>query len=274
MGAASADGLRPLETSGTSLGVTVNLLYHDVVDVRGREAVGFSGPLAARYKLDPALFSAHLDAVAASGMTVGLVDDLVRPAVTFTFDDGGASSLVIAAALEGRAWRGHFFVPTAYVGRSGFLERTEILELLARGHVVGSHSHAHPTYMGRLARHALDDEWRRSREILGDILGSPPATASVPGGFVSQDVIESAAECGYELLMTSAPTTRLRQFGGLTVLGRYAIWADTPADHAAAYARRDRRIRTRLWLEWHAKDAAKRASPRVYQQARRLRARI
>ena len=72
MGAASADGLHPLETSGTSLGVTVNLLYHDVVDARARCRRLFRTARSA-VELDPsALFSARLDAVASSGMTVGL----------------------------------------------------------------------------------------------------------------------------------------------------------------------------------------------------------
>ena len=50
----------------------VVLLYHDVVRSELRDEVGFPGPLAARYKLEPAVFEAHLDAIARIGRNVGL----------------------------------------------------------------------------------------------------------------------------------------------------------------------------------------------------------
>ena len=43
------------------------LMYHDIAARAQRDAVGFPGPLAARYKLEPEAFEAHLDALAATG---------------------------------------------------------------------------------------------------------------------------------------------------------------------------------------------------------------
>jgi hypothetical protein len=126
--------------------------------------------------------------------------------------------------------------------------------------------------MGRLDRSVILEEWNRSREVLAELLGTPPATASVPGGFLSRNVITAAAEAGFELLMTSEPVARLRRHDGLTVAGRYTIWSTTPAATAAAYARGATLARARLWLEWNAKKQAKRVSPKVYQSFRRLRA--
>jgi peptidoglycan/xylan/chitin deacetylase (PgdA/CDA1 family) len=126
--------------------------------------------------------------------------------------------------------------------------------------------------MGRLSRAELDDEWRRSRELLGEILGEEPVGASVPGGFFTAAVAESAAAAGYGWLMTSEPESRVREDWGLPVLGRYTIWATTPAARAAAYARGARAARARLWLEWNAKQRAKRISPRAFEALRRLRA--
>ena len=67
--------------------------------------------------------------------------------------------------------------------------------------------------MGRLSRAQIRQEWRQSRAALGDILGEPPDTASVPGGFVSRDVVREAAAAGYRALMTSEPRAgpRLRE---------------------------------------------------------------
>jgi peptidoglycan/xylan/chitin deacetylase (PgdA/CDA1 family) len=254
--------------------VTVVLLYHDVVAREEQDDAGFSGPLAARYKLDPLQFAAHLDAIAATGLTVGALDPTsALPEVVLTFDDGGSSALDAAAAVERHGWRAHFFVATSLIGSSGFLEAGDIAELVRRGHIVGSHSHTHPTYMARLSREELEREWSTSRGILRELLEAEPATASVPGGMVSSRVVETAAAAGFRVLMTSEPSSVLRERAGLLTIGRYGIWSTTPAARAAAYARGAWAPRARLWLEWNAKAITKRASPEVYQHLRRVRAR-
>jgi peptidoglycan/xylan/chitin deacetylase (PgdA/CDA1 family) len=248
------------------------LMYHDIAPRAEREAIGFPGPLAARYKLEPAAFEAHLDAVAATGLEVRALDaGEPPPDVAVTFDDGGASAPLAAAALERHGWRGQFFITSARIDTPGFLSSAQLLELHARGHLIGSHSHTHPTYMGRLTRAELDEEWSRSRSVIGELLGSAPRTASVPGGYLSGEVISSAAAAGYQLLFTSEPTAHLAD-RALAVRGRYTIWDTTPASVAAAYARGERLACGRLWLEWNAKKLAKRVSPAVYQRLRRVRA--
>ena len=252
--------------------MTHALIYHDIAAPAERDSVGFPGAVAGRYKLAPEDFEAHLDAIeAASLWDPGPAHDGAGAALTF--DDGGASALLAADGLEKRGWRGHFFVTTGRVGTSGFLDAAGVRDLAARGHAVGGHSHTHPTYFGKLSRGEQLDEWRRSRDLLGDLLGEPPRGASVPGGFFTPSVAETAAEAGYEWLMTSEPESKVRSEWGIPVIGRYTIWATTPAARAAAYARGARLPRARLWLEWNAKQRAKRLSPRAFEAARRLRAR-
>ena len=255
------------------MGVTVGLIYHDVVDADARETAGFPGPLAARYKHTPAQFEAHLDAIAATGSDVGLVAPgapaAARPGVALTFDDGGASALDVATRLEARGWRGHFFVVSERVGTPGFLDADGVRELAARGHAVGSHTATHPMSMRSLDRAALAREWRDSRAALADVLGAPPALAAVPGGSLSRDVIATAVEAGYALVMTSEPSRRTRRSGATELHGRYAVWAETPAATVAAYVRGDRGPRARLWLQWNGKVLAKRVSPTGYEALRR-----
>jgi peptidoglycan/xylan/chitin deacetylase (PgdA/CDA1 family) len=253
--------------------VTAVLLYHDVVPRAVRETTGFGGPLAARYKLEPTEFAAHLDAIAATGRHVGTFDvDGDAPPVALTFDDGGSSALGAADALEHHGWRGHFFVVTSLIGKPGFLGSAEISELHRRGHVIGSHSHSHPTYMARLSRSELEREWATSRQVLTELLGIAPSTASVPGGMTSSAVVAAAASAGYCVLMTSEPVTTHRDTAGLTLVGRFNIWNTTPSSRAADYAREATMARARLWIEWQAKSATKRVSPAIYQRFRRLRA--
>jgi peptidoglycan/xylan/chitin deacetylase (PgdA/CDA1 family) len=251
--------------------MTVALIYHDVAVAREQDGCGFPGPVAARYKLEPECFEAHLDAIAASGVSVGLIDD--APQAALTFDDGGAGALRAARALERRGWRGQFFITTGRIGTPGFLTAAEIRDLADRGHAVGSHSDSHPTYMGALSAAQLAQEWRSSAEALAEILGTPPSSAAVPGGFLSRDVIAEAARAGYRLLLTSQPTVKPGNHEGMRVHGRCTIWAATKPGRAAAYARGDRLALASLWIAWQAKTASKRLSPRAYEAVRRRRAR-
>jgi peptidoglycan/xylan/chitin deacetylase (PgdA/CDA1 family) len=250
--------------------LTFALIYHDIAAPGERDSVGFPGPVAGRYKLAPDDFEAHLEAIAEVSLWEPGRDG---GGAALTFDDGGASAIHAADGLERRGWRGHFFITTGRIGTDGFLDSAGVRELAARGHAVGGHSHTHPTYFGKLARTEQLDEWRRSRETLAELLRAPPVGASVPGGFFTPTVAETAAEAGYEWLMTSEPESRVRSGWGIPVMGRYTIWATTPASRAAAYARGARVPRARLWLEWNAKQRAKRLSPRAFEAARRLRAR-
>lgn len=254
--------------------MTGALIYHDVVPGGEPDAAGFPGPLARRYKHTPEQFAAHLDAIASTGARVGLIDaDSPPPAVALTFDDGGASALEIARRLEERGWRGHFFVTTGRIGTPGFLDSKGLRELVARGHDVGSHSHTHPTYMGRLAQEEIEEEWTCSRIRLKEVLGEKPTTAAIPGGYGGAVVVAAAARAGYRVLMTSDPRGRVEMADGIRVVGRCTIWATTPPEVAAAYARGDPVARARLRAEWALKGLAKRTSPRMYDVARRLRAR-
>jgi peptidoglycan/xylan/chitin deacetylase (PgdA/CDA1 family) len=248
----------------------VILIYHDVAHGVQREAHGRPGPLAAGYKLEPALFREHLDAIERVGAEIGLVTpQRPPPAAALTFDDGGQSALEIAAELEKRGWRGHFFVITDRIGTPGFLDANGVRELARRGHVVGSHSHSHPSYISRLGEVELDYEWTRSREVLADVLGEAPRHAAVPGGDVSDAVSRAVERAGYEILMTSDPVLGEKRAGSLRVLGRFPIWASTSAETAAAYVAGRRWAQTRVALAWRVKRAAKKISPGAYERLRR-----
>jgi peptidoglycan/xylan/chitin deacetylase (PgdA/CDA1 family) len=254
--------------------VAFALIYHDIAAAADRDAIGIPGPVAARYKLEPDRFEEHLDAIEAAGVSVAPWRSGGDDAAVLTFDDGGASALDAADALERRGWRGHFFVTTGRVGTPGFLSAAGVRELAERGHPVGAHSHSHPTYFGGLSRDEQAEEWTRSRGELGEILGAEPEGASVPGGFFTPTVAETAAAAGFRWLMTSHPSARETDLAGIPVIGRYTIWASTSPAQAAGYARGARLPRARLWLEWTAKQRAKRISPRAFEAARRVRARV
>ncbi len=119
--------------------------------------------------------------------------------------------------------------------------------------------------MGAARPPRLAEEWRISREVLGELLGAPVASAAVPGGSVSDAGGRAVARPAM-----SISTPRLRappgaRAHGIRVVGRYTMWATDPPQLAAAIARGARVPRARRWLAWQAKSAAKRVSPRLYE---------
>ena len=129
------------------------IMYHDVVENGDFESSGFPGEGAHVYKLRRQDFERHLEAIAGATTAVGTVSQLDGRPVLLTFDDGGSSfHHPIADLLEGRGWRGHFFITTDRIGSPGFLTEAQLRELHRRGHIIGSHSCSHPTRMAALSR--------------------------------------------------------------------------------------------------------------------------
>jgi len=258
----------------------ITLEYHDVVDAGDFSSSGFTQPGADSYKLTTAAFDEHLAALAATGTAAdAAADEIVgsvvgaadgqRARVLLTFDDGGRSALTeIAPRLEALGWRGHFFMTSSRVGTTGFLGADDLRELHARGHVVGSHSHSHPVRMSAVGEDGLRREWEDSVALLSDILGERVRTASVPGGYFSRVVAETAAEAGVRVLFTSEPTSRPSRVGSCTVLGRYTLRRDDPGSRAADLVAASHGARVRQWSIWNAKKVLKALGGESYLRAR------
>ena len=258
----------------------IALEYHDVVAAGDFSASGFAGPGADSYKLTTANFDAHLAAVAGTGSLADLPAERVasrlagngdeqQTRVLLTFDDGGRSALTeIAPRLEALGWCGHFFMTSSQIGAPGFLTADDLRELHARGHVVGSHSHSHPVRMSACSLNALRHEWTESVRLLSDVLGTPVRTASVPGGYFSRVVAETAADAGLQVLFTSEPTSRPMRVGSCTVLGRYTLRRDDPGSRAAALVAAPPGARARQWSIWNAKKVLKALGGESYLRAR------
>lgn len=248
------------------------LLYHDVTPAGQDDLSGFPGPGAARYKLPPKEFVAHLDAIQAAvhAPPVACAVHPHSPPSTWllTFDDGGASSVhPIADRLEDRGWRGWFFITTNRLDTPGFLTRSQLRDLYRRGHVIGSHSVSHPLRMSHCPPEQQLIEWRDSRLELEAILGKSITAGSVPGGFFSRGVAQSAAEAGIKLLFTSEPMTSPQTMGECLVQGRFTVYRGMTSSAAAALLRSPwPRWRQSAW--WTTKKLAKSLGGETYIRVR------
>lgn len=245
----------------------ISLCLHDVLDTEQIKP----GDV---YTLTLADFSAHLRAIERQKPSIQTIASRYhwgnQVPVFLTFDDGTAGAYMFASAgLEDHGWRAHFFITTDWIGREGYMNRDQILDLHNRGHVIGSHSCSHPERMSHLAPQDLVREWKDSCEILSGIVKLPIKTASVAGGYYSQYVAQAAASAGIEVLFNSEPTSSAALVGGCLVLGRYSVQSFTMPAVSAAIVAGHGWPRWKQSLLWSAKRTLKTAGGESYVTVRR-----
>jgi peptidoglycan/xylan/chitin deacetylase (PgdA/CDA1 family) len=248
-----------------------SLMYHDVVSAGRWDDSGFPGSAAAHYKLDTANFLAHLDALSNGGVQFANPDTVAGgryEGCLLTYDDGGSSALSIGEAMLKRGIRGCFFITTARIDTPGFVSAQDLRALRRDGHLIGSHSHTHPSNIAQLDTSALHEEWRRSVDTLEQVLSEKVHTASVPGGFMSAAVLRAAEAAGIRTLFTSEPTTRAWRSGSCAVLGRYALLRESSPAFAVALANGQGGARLKQWAAWNVRKPLKRWAGPVYRFAR------
>ena len=249
----------------------ITLLYHDVITGDNPDVSGFSGANPAEYKLTVDEFESHLQAIsnALEGPVIGPGDiegqESATPPVLLSFDDGGVSAYEhIAPLLERHSWRGCYFITTDRIDTPAFVSREQIQELHQRGHTIGSHSCSHPKKISECSKEQLMDEWQQSLAVLSEITGESITVASVPGGFYSRQIAETAAESGVKILFTSEPVQSIQYVDGCAVIGRFSVKRDMGPVVPAEFVQGNRARRFRQYAYWNIKKAAKAASGPVY----------
>jgi peptidoglycan/xylan/chitin deacetylase (PgdA/CDA1 family) len=103
--------------------------------------------------------------------------------VIYTFDDGGKSNLIVAKLLEDQGIKGIFCVPTAFIGKPGFLSESEVYKL-SKYHDVIPHGHNH--IMRRDSAKILFNDWAMSISKIESITSKKVAYVCLPGGTFSR----------------------------------------------------------------------------------------
>lgn len=197
----------------------ITLMYHDIYNRDVCES-GFQNSTALKYKISLVEFEEQVRSISEYLKQRKLSSSTVR----FTFDDGGESFLKEAAPiLEKYGFRGLFFISTGYIGTKGFLDASQIKELVNRGHIVGSHSHSHPERMSAMSAEQIKDEWTISQMLLTEVLGYTPNTASIPNGYSSPAVLKAMTQANIFEIYTSCPSAKVHKHGDYTVRGRFSV---------------------------------------------------
>lgn len=222
-------------------------MYHDVYHNTASES-GFQNIGAIPYKLKSADFEQQIDKIA-NYCESSFTD---KTQIALTFDDGGESfHSIIAPILEKNGFKGYFFITTSLIGTPGFLSKDQIIDLHLRGHIIGTHSHTHPKNISELAVVDLGKEWSFSVEILNKILSAKIKTASIPGGFYSEQSRIALKQNGIEMIFTSFPTNKIiHKSNDQYIIGRFAIKAGTNNDNFVKLIKNYHMIRFCKYIQW------------------------
>jgi peptidoglycan/xylan/chitin deacetylase (PgdA/CDA1 family) len=221
------------------------LLYHAV----SAEPPGWIAPFA----VSPETFSAHLDAVLASGRQPLTVSQYVdgrygnahlppRP-VLITADDGFADFASNALpALAQRKLPSTLYVTTGALAdrkRECLLPAADMLRgadlpgLEAAGVEIGAHSHTHPQ-LDLLSERAVAAEVSRSGALLAEMLGHRIRSFAYPHGYWSARVRRLVAEAGFDSACAVGEALSSTRDHPLA-LSRLMVRADTDAATVAAW---------------------------------------
>jgi peptidoglycan/xylan/chitin deacetylase (PgdA/CDA1 family) len=178
------------------------LCYHQIRDWTPRDS---SADRA--YITPPATFTAHLDALAASGRTTVTPDQLLahlttgaplpdRP-VMLTYDDSDVDGYDVALPqMQQRGFTGTYFLMTVVLGKQHYLSEDQVRELDRAGMTIAAHTWDHH----RVDRYSGDD-WRvqidRPTQEIAAVVGHPVRYFAYPYGAWSPAAFEHLQEAGF-----------------------------------------------------------------------------
>lgn len=216
---------------------TTFLMYHEV-ELPGR-ALADADPGYVRYCVTLAGFRKQLEIITSAGLR-GLsvsqwIDDAVSgaPSVVLTFDDGCETDLITAMPLlHAHGFGATCYLTVDFLGRRGFLSRTQARELAEAGIDVGCHSMSH-AFLSDISDEALHREVVLAKDALEQICGTRVRSFSCPGGRYDERLAPLAAGAGYDSVTTSRVTQNHRAQPE-RLLGRVAVMRATSDTEFAA----------------------------------------
>lgn len=122
--------------------------------------------------------------------------------VGITFDDGRKSDVESARFLRSLGYSAIFFIPTKDMGKPGYVDRDDVIELQRLGMGIGSHSHEH-VQLKPFNDARVRDELAASKQILEGILQVHVNQCAFPGGSYDARILDIARQLGYCNFFTS-----------------------------------------------------------------------
>jgi peptidoglycan/xylan/chitin deacetylase (PgdA/CDA1 family) len=179
------------------------LCYHQLRDFRPSDS-----RTARDYIVPVAAFQEQMKLLADSGYQTILPNQLYdylvsgkplppRP-VMITFDDTRLDQYTVALPeLNKLGFKGVFFIMTVSLGRPGYMNTEQLIQLADEGHTVGSHTWNHEN-----VKNYTDKDWRiqieKPARLLEMITGKPTHYFAYPFGLWSKEAITNLKQRGFK----------------------------------------------------------------------------
>ena len=183
-----------------------------------------------KFSVSLSLFRQQICRMRQSAMPFFLLRELVErrenhlSGIVLSFDDGCEAEYKFALpVLQANELRAEFYISTANVGKTGFLNWSQLAEMHAAGMSIQSHSHEHVP-LTLLTDTELRNQLAISKRTIEDRLGCSVDVIACPYGFFNRRVIDQSREVGYKALCTSRTGIF---FPGSFEVNRIPIYRDT-----------------------------------------------
>lgn len=124
-----------------------------------------------------------------------------RRALIMSYDDGRIGDRRLVEIFNRYRMRGTFHLFTDVLGKTGFVDRSEVAALYD-GHEVAGHSHTHP-HLPHLSNEAVMMELLHSRQILESLVGYPVRGFAYPGGGFDDRIVSLLPAAGIAYARTT-----------------------------------------------------------------------
>jgi peptidoglycan/xylan/chitin deacetylase (PgdA/CDA1 family) len=163
----------------------------------------------------PALFARQMEILHSQRHALPVVDidnarrllaqGSARHYVILTFDDAWADNHTNALGpLSRYRLPATLYVPSRLLGELGCMTRTQLLEMVAEGIVVGAQSRTHAD-LRACDPAELDREVPGSKEDLEDLIGQPVTSFAYPAGLLNDRVVAAVSAAGFVTAVTTRP---------------------------------------------------------------------
>ena len=161
--------------------------------------------------------------------TVNVLNFIIGPTIShkiiFTFDDGYSSQLLAARYLSLYfKIKSIIFVPTSFIGRNGYLSKSQIARNTNKFIIFGSHGHKH-IHLGDLSSYEKNDIYKSSK-ILEKIILKKITFFSFPHGSYSTKTLQFLNEKEFKFFFTSKRASN-RRYNGNNLFNRFVVTRNT-----------------------------------------------
>ena len=150
------------------------------------------------------LFQQHLDVMGKVGFQIVPRITKDEGEVVLLFDDGFHGIYDVRQFFYDRHIFPTVFLAVELIGKKGYLNKEEILELQSNGFIFECHGWSHQD-LTSFNDDELMRELKGSKEMLSELLGKEVTEICLPIGYYSDHLLEQIKKYGYETVYSSVP---------------------------------------------------------------------